>query len=702
VDNKKNIVIVKDPQQIGAKIGLLSRIDYGSEGFRKYLITDAFKGLEMLGTHFNILITGLVSRDFGKTMKARIKEIIEKEKLEEKRYPRFGEELSIAEQRACRKEELIKQYLLRAAKELAEIIPKIQIEDPNNLKIKKSVDLFIVTSPAYDGEDGEQIAVILEKLRTDIRVWNKGAARFPVYVVDKKIQALAPKKAIWMRSDYYSTPIERVIKDYLKQTTRDDADIIIVGGFCSAIYKPKGELLYRYVSLPGLHRIEETRINENQIGYAVLNFSNKEDDGAITFYDLKDLVSQELSFIVPPMRCSLLQKDIIETIKKEWYVTPGYLSKTYGVSEEIIIKALTGLCKKKTFTRKQENWPSIVEKSGKQFAFDLSYVQNKLKCSLEKEQWVEERIYSICCLHAGSINTDYEYFVNETPKIILQNKATILVNAGDTIEGLAHKLAEQGEVVAGMNNHTVQERFAAYLIGEVIVRVFKERFKNLFSLLSEEEKKNVSPEKLSLLVSNALLKYYYILGNHDLWQGRDAYEPLSVFHLTLEGFILKQVNNVLAEHNLSCNNPGAIVSEHLKRTETFNLSSGLKVGIQHPHMSRSKTTSLRLQGMLQFASNCQIVIGGNFHVAETLLEWENKLGERVCQEIGTMKHHSSFEDHKLKTVDHGGGLLIVRSSGQRIRSVSTSFFGAPKKESIDNLILTNNFMQLLGISILDL
>ena len=51
------------PAQQNAKIGLISRIDASSDGFRKGLLDAIFHILkETEGTHFNILVGGLVGK----------------------------------------------------------------------------------------------------------------------------------------------------------------------------------------------------------------------------------------------------------------------------------------------------------------------------------------------------------------------------------------------------------------------------------------------------------------------------------------------------------------------------------------------------------------------------------------------------------------------------------------------------------------
>jgi hypothetical protein len=649
----------------------------------------------------------VAKKALSEKLKAHVKDRIRKDKVLGKKYPRFGHLLP-SERLPARKKELTKQFLKNIAKELAAIIPVITIPDPEDASKKKCVDLFITTSPAFDGEFGEEVAHYLENLRPDIRVWKAGGDRFPVKYVDKLIWALAPQKAVWMRGDYYSTAVERVIKDKRKQSPQSSPDIYVVGGFGSSINKPKGELPYRYVSIPVLHRLEETRVNENQVGIGVLEYPADGDQPLWRNYSLKDLVARELSFITPPPNSTLLQKKIIEYMKiNGGWATPGLLKYHLGASTEESADAIQKLMQKKALRKKGLNFPGITESSGKKYYFDLAWIQRRLKCFVENGPWNEDRIVSFACLHAGSIETDYEFFVKELPKIILKTRAKILVDAGDTKEGTKHKLMMKGELIAGMNN-TQQEKVAAHLIGTVIFEVFKARFNEALSKIGKE---NIGPENLKEAILDALVQFYYILGNHDLWESEEGHEPLEVFHSRLVEFLVENIEKHLASFKLPFIPVLELVKQKILRREFFELPSGLKVSVQHPFMARAKTTSLRPQEMLEYAKSfgCKVAIGGNFHASENIEEWDMDLGQCVSHEIGTIKHGSNFERRKMKLVDQGVGYLRILSSIQeierngvktkepRIFMTESAFYGGPRKAPFNNIELINTFIEKLGV-----
>lgn len=670
--------------QKGAKIGFISRIDYGSKGFRQSAVHEAFRILEKEeSTHFNVLAGGLVAqKSIVEQMKAFVKE----------RCKGLN-----SKDRAERKAEFEETFLRKCAKELAKIIPTVSRPDLGDGKKTKIVDLFIVPSPAFDGEVGERIALLLSEERDDIRVMNSAGDRFLVKYVNKLIWVLTPVKAVWMRGDYFSTAVERVIKDKIKQTSQGSPDLYVVGCFGSSIHKPQGELKYQYVTVPVCHRLEDTRVAENQVGVAVLEFPP---DGGIHRYrvhSLKDMVARELSFVVHPNRVTANQKKIIEIIKSRGWVTPGIVRSELGISIEDIKKEMESLMRKKTFRRNGENWPGIYyQEQSRKYYFDLKHLQTKLRYAPLTGSFQEDRIVSFACLHAGSVETDYNFFVNRVPEIILEQNAQLFVGAGDIIEGNEHDLMIKGEIVAGANN-TAQEKWAANMVGMVMAKVFKARFDQAMKNL---DKNKFTQENIIELVRLSLIAFNVIPGNHDLWSTKHGHTPLEIFRATLEAFLNEKIQQILSNYKLPFIPVASIVGDKITNENIYNLPSGLKLSVQHPHMSRAKTTSIRPQEMMDFGKRigCQVTIGANFHVGETVNEWDMDLGQCVCQEIGTVKHGSNFERNKMKTVDQGVGYLRVVSKDKRIVMTESIFDGANNPTSpINNNDVVNMYLQKIGI-----
>lgn len=648
--------------QKGAKIGFISRIDYGSDGFRKAAIVESFNRFKSEGTHFNVLVGGLVA---GKALAEEMKAFVKAKSASLRPADRAG-----------RKAVFEDQFLRQCARELAKSIPVLTGPNPERPGQAAPIKLYIVPSPAFDGEIGERVAFMLGELRRDdIIVEKSGSARLVVKYVNKLIWVLTPVKGVWMRGDYYSTPVERVIKDKIKQTSQGSPDLYVVGCFGASIHKPKGELKYQYVSVPVCHRLEETRVAENQVGLSVLEYPPDGGPYQYRVYNLKDLVHQELSFIVPPERSTSVQKKIIERIKVRGSASSGVIGADLGLAREVVERELKSLMRKKTFRRAGENWPGIYyQESSRRYYFDLNEVKNKLRYAPQPGPFQEDRIVSFACLHAGSVETDYEYFLNTVPEFILRHDAQVLIGAGDITEGTEHSLMMKQEIIDGANN-SAQEEAAATMVARVILKVFAERFNRA---MGETDKAKLSQDKLAEIVRSSLLTFNYIPGNHDLWVTKYGFDPLKLFHANLLVFLTEGVGRLLGSHNLSCQTLNNLVQEKVLSQNLMVLGSGLKLSVQHPHMARAKTTSIRPQEMLEFGKRlgATVVVGANFHVSELVDEWDMDLGQTVCMQIGTIKHGSNFERNKMKTVDQGVGYLRVVSKDGRILLTESVFDGA--------------------------
>src|SRR3989338_2178418 len=177
--------------QKGAKIGFASRIDFGSKGFRQSVVNANFELFRKEGTHFNVLAGGLIAeKAVLRKMKAYVKDVIETERdkirdrnerikrLNKKRKkPLALAPLLTGEHLVVRKSVVEEDFLRTVAEQLAKVIPVLTEPDPENPTKERAVDLFITTSPAFDGEIGERIAQIISEIRKDIRVWNVGGDR---------------------------------------------------------------------------------------------------------------------------------------------------------------------------------------------------------------------------------------------------------------------------------------------------------------------------------------------------------------------------------------------------------------------------------------------------------------------------------------------------------------------------------------------
>ena len=643
----------KVPKGAGVKIGFFSRIDYGSKGFRFGLLQHAVKVFVEEGVNFAVLVGGLVN------------ERVLKEKLRERL-------------KGCKADEragLERNFYTECVNYLAERIPRIKSPDPT----KKWCKIYIITSPAYDGEMGTNIAYRLARRRQDIIHWGEAEAILPTKKAGRDICVLTPRKAAWLRGDYFSTPVDRVIKDYLKKTKKLEAALTVVGCFGSDIQKPKGESRVVYLSLPVLHELYETRTgSENQIGVSVVEYTQGSNVPMERTYSFNDIVANERQFIGAPKNATKKQLAVTEAFKRRGALTVGLLAHELGLKTRSELQEDVDKLK---LVKASGNWPGLVFDEGShKYDFDPGWVRENLVYSQNGGELKEDSLVAFACLHAGCITTDYDFFVNEVPKVMLARGSKILVGAGDFIEGLKHDLILK-EVYGGLD-YTRQEKFSASLVAEVLLRVFKGYFSPL-----KASRGRVSDEILRGWVNDSLPTFIYISGNHCQWTVSYGFHALETFGCELRELVVAGVNRVLDNCGVQLPGVAELARSKIIETSSYKLpNSGLTMEIFHPHMSRTKTTSIRPQEMMAFArDSTAVVVGGNFHVAESVGEWSMATGQRKCLQVGTIKWTSGFEANKLKIVDKGVGYLRVKTLSGRIVMTEITFYGSdPPSQPLSN------------------
>ncbi|MBI3572463.1 helix-turn-helix transcriptional regulator [Candidatus Kaiserbacteria bacterium] len=632
-------------------IGLMSGLNYGSQGCREGLWRLAATTFAEEGVDFVVLAGGLVDS----------RSLLEQLKL-----------AHVGVKRKHR-EEATDDFIDEHVDHLVEEFPRLW-----------GKKLYIMTSPAYDGWIGERIASELVRRRDDLRLYRPGADRFELEHNDKPLNLIlgvyAPKKGVWMRGDYFSTPIMRQLKDEMKRGTRGMGDINTVGCFASAIFNPgdASELKLPFFSLPALYKIAETRTAENQIGIRVLNlYSKKAKEATLITYNFKDLVSQEWELIHTPPDSTRIQEELVAVLKERGPQTAGQFADLIEQPRATVGRALDKLVER----RRSKSWPGIIrDENSKRYTFYLPWFQQDLEYPVEEIEKVDS-ILGFGCLHAACVDTDMKYFRDEVPKVMLESGADILCGAGDFIEGLRHDLMLKNAILNGdgyMFNYTNQEKLAAYLVSEVLTTVFRARW----------NARKAKAGDLEESILKALPTFLYIPGNHCEWVAPEGFNSLATFGDTLRRLMTENVVGTLAEAKIYRPDLAQLVNRRIIRLEPNQrhlLASGLSLAMLHPYMSRTKTTSIRPQEMLTMA-NTNIVIGANFHVAEAVEEWKFDQAKRcgqqhVCLQVGTLKHKSDFENTKLKIVDFGVGLLKVGSLNGKIKRTETTFLGTPTPES---------------------
>jgi hypothetical protein len=333
-----------------------------------------------------------------------------------------------------------------------------------------------------------------------------------------------------------------------------------------------------------------------------------------------------------------------------------------------------------------DRWPGVIySDAAKRYSFDSDWFQTRLRFKLpDCKKKKTDSIVAFGCLHAGCVHTNYGYFADVLPNLIVKSGADILVGAGDFVEGTNHNLILRKEVFGGMNN-SEQEKLSAEYVGDVILRVFRKRMELIFD--ERLGKRRINQPTAKKAINDSLITFVYIYGNHCAWSLDAGYDPLGVFRPELIDHVTGGLKQFFADNKIDYHNSlRELVCRRiveLKERDYYKLPSGLKMAVRHPRMSRTMTTSIRLQQVLS-VSDAPVVVSANFHVAAGLAYWDNKNGERYCLQVGTIKNYSDFEGGKLKQLDTGVGCLKVMSFGGRIWMTETVFDKAAPCLPLDN------------------
>lgn len=633
------------------KAGFMSRLDYGGRNHRVGLWELAREVYIQRKTNYNVLVGGLVD---AKAVEANLKELLRGTKKDEREAAR-------------------KKFLKEEVDFLKENFPSIP-----------GVKTYIVTSPAYDGAIGETIAQMLSEVRSDILLYRAGSDRLELKQIGRILGIYAPKKNVWMRGDYYDTPVLRALKDERKRSTRGIGDINAVGCFAAALFHPgdSSEIRRPYFALPGLSKVDESRTSENQIGVVVVDFASPNPkEVKFEVFSFKDLLADEWSFVETPDGSSKVQKAIIDSLRKRGPLSVGSLQDFTGYKRREITAAISELSSR----RSTASWPGIVyDKPDRRYYLNMSWFRDKMHFKMPKEEHVDS-FAAFGCMHGGCRWSDMLFMRDTLPELILKNEVDTLVGVGDFIEGLNHDLMLKNEICTGSKyvlNYSKQEKLSAYLVGSAVFKVFKVR---MGVLLKGRQVFKMKSKELTKCIKKALVKFVYIPGNHCGWVEPLGFDSLGTFRSELKAFLLHHINKFLEENDLCSHELNTILQSRLielVQNERYELDSGLPITLLHPSMSRTKTTSIRPQEMLHKAEDTDslVVFGANFHVSEVVHHWDFDHGQRVCLQLGTLKIKSGFEEGKLKTVDFGVGFLKVGSGNKRILRTETTFYCTPTKD----------------------
>lgn len=641
----------------GTRVAYSSRFDAESEGFRVGLIRLMTTIMAKEGCHFPVIAGGIISKEW-------IKQEI-KRRVAEHNVPRKF--LSLITQN-------VREYLLDG---LESAIPLLRKPDGTLVK------WYVMPSLPHDGPDAEDLLRTLQEQRPDIRQYKRGGERIEIPQGNGNPSiyhgVVLPKRAR-MPSKYMSAGPEHDIIDVEKETSREFPNRWIHGTSGTALYKPSGERKVPYITLPVLRKLEaeEKRVAENQVGFTIVE-DMPDGDTLIHFWNLRDLITREKEFITKIKDgASDFHRKIVEIIKREGTRSTGRLADDLNTDRETITREIQFLVKSKGSLH--GNWPGLkYDAKSDRYSFHQGWIQRKLTYELPlDDEWQEDSFLFFGCLHAGYTTTDYEYVVKKFPEHILKYGIQTLVGIGDFIAGLQHGFMHKGEVLY-MNN-TEQEQFAAEIIATIMYRVFTARFEAGLLLL----KSTPSDREICNLIDSSLLCFLGIKGNHDTWQERDGNTALAEFFGQLNSILITRLQMFLASHGFA----GVVAEPYIRQRihllpvhrPVYQLPSGIKVGLIHPHMGRAQTSSLRAEHTMDLFVHqweCQVLGIANFHTSIFAHSWSPHVGQSVAVQTGTQVIFTDFEHHKIKAIDFGPQMLKVRSHKGRIYKTTLAAFSEP-------------------------
>lgn len=699
--SSKQAVNTWEKPKIKASVGIISGLFHGDAGERVGLWYKAAEKFRKGKVKYVLLIGGLIRTGAQKidmsgerTLNMALKIRLDKEKetlYEENKKKERGEKEKWDK---AHREAVEWEFREEHARKLADDIPKID-----------GIKIYIVTSPALDKDIGRLIAERIATLRKDIWLYGDGDEHFEIKQVGLTLGVFTPDKtAPPFQVKYYGTPIQRRLLSAKKGPVKGLGDVNIVACHSSAVFHPGDsidDVQSPFLSSPSLYSISKNRTAENQIGVCLLNFySNVAKEVEVVNYSLKDLVANEWKFIKAPNGSTRAQKAVIKTLKNHGReLTIGQLEKFAKYNRDTLIKEINDLKK----FRRSSRWPGIAEQKigDNRYFFNVDWVQEKARYTLPPVKKAVDRLILFSCLHAGCRHTDMRYFIEEVPRLMLENNVRCLVSAGDFVEGEFHGLHEKGEVFGsryGPVNYTYQETLAAWLVAKVITKIFDERLFAQIPSIKTSKRARVNQVDLAEAVQNALMDFPHIPGNHCRWVEYGGHDALATFEPFLELFIIEHIEKTLWKAGLNIS--GIILRQivrdkltKLDHGEEYKLPSGLPFSIYHPSLSRTITATIRTQSALANAKT-PLVLTGNYHTAARVEEWDSVNGQRVGLEAGTLKIRSRFEDERLKIVDFGVAYLETTFARNQIVKTATRFFGekrTPKEIQRDNFRILDEF-----------
>jgi hypothetical protein len=664
-------------------VGGCSRISWCDKGARVYLTELGFKCFAEEGCRYVVIVGGLLASSYvGIRIKERLKALT-------------------AQQRKLYGESVTDNVCQDIATELTSIIPRIMkpkmaVTDDGSPFVK----IYIMPSPVLDGRYAEQVFYHLQQKRDDIVIYKSGGSPTRLKGVGATEEEKQAGRMIhWltirktrMPNKSASGPNDKEIGEEAMGAKRFSPDLYAVGGYGSSYAKPgDGEQAVARFAVPCLsvpmpRRPGEPSMALNQIGVEIIDVLPSGEWSAKTV-SFRDVVFRERELFVTSIQAGAtkLQQRIVDELKSPAEpdgLSVGELSDPdrLGLPRDKIEAALEGLTTEDPSPR--ATWPGLYRDESYRYNFHLAWFQNKRGVAWPYADGLQKLTRLMFgCLHAGYTTTDYEFVRWELPKIILEQNVQALELIGDIIAGLKHHMMHKGQVLSNMN-YTDQETFAAELLATVVYDVFVARFSEK---LKAKTKSVITCPQVAEAVTDALLMFIYIVGNHDGWQKETGHTPGVTFRDKLIATLYRAIGAYLRSQNLLL---AGFDLETIIRSRMVELPEqearhvfsccGLTTALNHPSKGRTATTSTRAEEAAEFNRGVPLVDTANYHTAIAVNRWEPEVGQRLIIQAGAMVLWTQFENGLLKRVDFGPVLAKTGSKDGRIITSEVRFFSKPR------------------------
>lgn len=624
---------------------------------RKYLMGLVKDVVELEGVQSVIVAGGMLAGKYLKSLFAsEIKENGIKDKYE--------------------KEECRAKFVDDWAEELSAFLPILG----------EGVNYHIIYSPApaYDAADGESICreilvrlfEIRDKKEKDIRLYlDDSEPRVPVqWPEPTEIRVLVPQNKPWY-SKLVSNLLQRLATPFAGRTFTGERPALILAGCTGSGVDIPSYKGIPTISVPALYKINRVKTTESMVGCVVVSM-RKEGDSikyALDTFDFRPFVSAERQSLIPEDMPTEKKRILLHLSKNSQGFDTLY-NRLYGFRLEK--KTPEKVVEEKEHLKK--NLDALVSRgfvvykpeiNRYELSKKLEYkVKANLKTLMERARRI--RVVAYACLHVGAIKTLYATFEHLIPE--LSENADALFGCGDIIQGLAHNFECSGELVPTLNTNDKQSIKAGQIQANVLLQIFDKR-------LAKYKLEGLSPEEL---VRKCLMKFFYCLGNHDMWVHYNKQGlPLRDFHREIVSTVLLGVAERVPGIPISI--LSALVEESIEKVGETELVvlNGIGIGVTHPHKGGAETKSARIQQVIEshvsrkHPLDIVLELVGNFHTAAAI-HFPQFNRTYVGVMLGAMLKTTLFENKINKVVDHGPvvvDLWVDPKSGKLLRDTIEFF-----------------------------